>query len=383
MEPLDKNLDKEIRQSFAENQKEVPAELWDNISKRINNNNSSNFNPFYTKYIILTLVASLGIFGIVYYTNFSEKSESVSSENPIELPSSSAIEQPFEVESEKDNTSKNHRPSQKESDQLSETPLINNSERSVTLKSRGEGMENFELGFMNLKMLQVGEKYILQGLSDTTGFRIVAAPKNGKVSFDQTSKKFVYTPNKGFTGKDQFKYEILDVKGEVENEGTIKITVDKDLSSRASYQVDYLSANEVNLVNTSLVLPKDSNNFSFVWSFDNKEFSYNTNERRLYKEKGEYSICLILKANNNIDTFCNVIKVDSDINANTPLQEEQNVYMKKDSKLEIGFKNRNAGIISAERAQKKKDITQKTESAYSNSHNDSLSSELKKKNFRA
>lgn len=381
MEKFENNIDSEIRKSFEENQVEVPSKLWNAISEKIKTDQPSFFHLYFSKNYIFGIIAGIGLATGGYFY-FTQNNESVKFENkPNEIiVNDSKIENKFnnsalEEKFPKSETATNTNTSKELNNNSSD---INNS--NVNISSKGTGAEKFSLGLINLGIEKINNKYTIQGLEDTTGFRILQGPKNGSVVFDRASKKFIYQPKKGFVGKDDFKYQILDENGEVLNEGTIRINVDKELSSRADYSIEFLSANEINFINKSFIHAKDSSDFSFIWNFDNKEYSYNINEHKVYTDIGEYSVCLILKAKNSIDTFCKNISIQSKLQDTAIEEDFQSLSMKTDGRLEINPKLKSAGLISAERAQKKKDITTETKSPYLD--NEYLNQESKKKSLR-
>lgn len=79
---------------------------------------------------------------------------------------------------------------------------------------------------------------------DELKFMIVSYPKNGRVTLtDETSGRYVYTPNEGFTGKDKFSYVVRDEYGNYSSVRKVNVKVSErmcdteyvDMEGRAEY----------------------------------------------------------------------------------------------------------------------------------------------------
>lgn len=122
-----------------------------------------------------------------------------------------------------------------------EKPLLN----SNTIKIKNTGKE---LGLNFLRFHKQSDRlYILEGLKDS--IKIISEPKNGKVYYDESTGKFNYLANNGFSGIDSFSYILYSNAGTEISRGTIKVEVEKDTSSINS---DYGS-------DSSFALKNDSN----------------------------------------------------------------------------------------------------------------------------
>ncbi len=63
---------------------------------------------------------------------------------------------------------------------------------------------------------------------DKLSFAISSAPSNAAIAaFDKTAGTLTYIPNNGFTGKDSFKYKVIDSSGAESNEATVVVNVGK------------------------------------------------------------------------------------------------------------------------------------------------------------
>lgn len=69
---------------------------------------------------------------------------------------------------------------------------------------------------------------VLDNENDLLSFQIVDPPTRGAVSLSENgTSSFTYTPYENKTGKDDFKYIVTDSAGNISNEGTIQIRIEK------------------------------------------------------------------------------------------------------------------------------------------------------------
>lgn len=66
------------------------------------------------------------------------------------------------------------------------------------------------------------------GEGDAVTYFVTSEPKHGKLSLDNITGKFIYSPDENFSGKDKFKFVAKDYFGNISEEAEIKITVSKD-----------------------------------------------------------------------------------------------------------------------------------------------------------
>ena len=98
---------------------------------------------------------------------------------------------------------------------------------SNTVKIKNTGQI---LGLNILRFTKTNDRaYVLEGLIDS--MKIISNPKNGQVYYDETSRKFNYLANDGFSGIDSFSYIMYSPTGIEISRGTIKVEVEKDTSS--------------------------------------------------------------------------------------------------------------------------------------------------------
>lgn len=70
---------------------------------------------------------------------------------------------------------------------------------------------------------------------DLITFQLVDKPARGSVSMDENGEaKFIYTPYENKTGKDSFTYVVIDSVGNISDEATVKIRIDKP-STKVTY----------------------------------------------------------------------------------------------------------------------------------------------------
>lgn len=121
--------------------------------------------------------------------------------------------------------------------------------KTVTLTDRSSIGHVFALHSPNDRPVAVDDDYLIDqgarptfdilandrdndGTIDTDTFTLVTAPKRGVLSFEDGRAS--YTPQKSFTGTDEFQYEVRDNRGDVSGIATVTITIGNQ--PRTSFQ---------------------------------------------------------------------------------------------------------------------------------------------------
>ncbi|MFT6814881.1 MAG: hypothetical protein ACJAZ3_000777 [Sphingobacteriales bacterium] len=244
------------------------ADFFDKLDKKINP--SSGFwgsLPYYSKLILITLIAFTGItvsvFGVRQY------SEKINSINPIQESSTTS---------------------------------------EVLDKTREPISEATSTGLT---------------LADTTKvvkISVVDSPKNGLLEFSSQTGEFNYQPYKDFFGIDSFTFSKIFSNGEISAPMLISIVIDPEIIISPSFEYQISETGQVVFTNTSTFLCTDKSIKKieqFSWDLGDGTKSTKTTITHQYVEKDEYEICLSATLRDVSETSCLSLNTNNPTNTET------------------------------------------------------------------
>ena len=112
-------------------------------------------------------------------------------------------------------------------------PVLAAETRAPSAESRAPVAENLELTTYR-EVGVIGALVAVDPEGEALEYRIVRAPRKGDLQLDESSGHFSYTPREGKRGRDHFTYVAVDASGNISEEATVRIRIERQ-SSRVQY----------------------------------------------------------------------------------------------------------------------------------------------------